>query len=144
MKKITWFILCSFVLMSVGCSYDAAYSSYSLTQSMIAQSAGPIVEFHENGQLKAVGNPMVALMGMQMKPPKDAWEYLFDFLKFATPFAAIYGVVGAMSTNLNPGNSTNVTGEGNFVGNTASGPASWASPVTTTTTTTMGAASPIE
>lgn len=144
MKKIAWFILCSFVLMSVGCSYDKAYQTYSAAQSDIAKAAGPIVEFHPDGKLKAVGNPMVAMMGMQMKAPKDAWEYLFDFLKFATPFAAIYGVVGAMSTNLGSGSTTNVSGEGNFVGNTASGPASWASPITTTTTTTMGAASPIE
>ena len=143
MKKFAvWVVMCSFLLMTfTGCSYKEAYGTYARAQADIAAAAGPVVSFHENGQLASVGNPMIAMAMMNMKAPKDGWESFFDFLKFATPFAAIYGVVGALSTNLGSGQTTNVQGNSNFVGNTAGpagGASSWASPVTTTTTEISG------
>lgn len=140
MRRIAaWITICSFLLMSFGCAYNEAYGTYAKAQSDMATAAGPTVTFHPNGQLASVGNPMISMAMMQMKAPKDGWEAFFDFLKFATPFAAIYGVVGAMSTNLGAGNTTNVQGNSNLVGNTAGSAgtaSSWASPVTTTTTET--------
>lgn len=134
MKKITYLVLCSFLLMT-GCAYEQAYTQYSLAQSMMAQAAGPMVEFHPDGKLKSVGNPMIAMAMMNMKEPKDGWTQFFDWLKVATPFAAIYGIVGAMSSSTH-GNTTNVSGGGNYVGNTAGNQAQWASPTTTTITET--------
>lgn len=143
MKKFAvWITMCSFLLMTfTGCAYNEAYGTYAKAQSDMATAAGPTVSFHPNGQLASVGNPMVAMAMMNMKAPKDGWESFFDFLKFATPFAAIYGIVGAMSTNLGGGTTTNVSGNSNLVGNTAGsagGTSSWASPVTTTTTEISG------
>jgi hypothetical protein len=135
MKKITWMMLCSF-LLTTGCAYDSAYRDYSLAQANMAQAVGPIVSFHPDGKLASVGNPMLAMAMMNMKEPKDGWTQFFEFLKFATPFAAIYGIVGAMSANLGSGSTTNVSGGGNFVGNTTGSNATWASPPITTTTTT--------
>ena len=140
MKRFAvWITLCAFLLTPLGCAYESAYREYSLAQSSMAASAGPLVSFHPDGKLAVVGNPMIPMAMMNMKEPKDGWTQFFDWLKFATPFAAIYGVVGAISSNLNPGNTTNVTGNSNLTGNTAGtagGASSWASPVTTTTTTT--------
>lgn len=141
MKKFAaWIVMCSFLLMTfTGCAYNESYGRYAEAQSNMATAAGPIVSFHENGALASVGNPMVAMAMMNMKPPRDGWESFFDFLKFATPFAAMYGLAGALSTNLGAGGSTtNITGNSNLTGNTAGAAgaaSSWASPVTTTTTT---------
>jgi hypothetical protein len=121
-----------------GCAYEQAYVKYAQSQAEMARAAGPIVTFHPDGKLASVGNPMVAMAMMNMKEPKDGWTSFFDWLKFATPFAAIWGL-GASLANSGHGNTTNVSGSGNLTGN-AAGPAggasSWASPVTTTTTTT--------
>ena len=139
MKKFAvWIILCTFLTMTfTGCAHVETYGHYATAQSTMATAAGPTVTFHPNGQLASVGNPMIAMAMMQMKAPKDAWESFFDFLKFATPFAAIWGVAGAITSGTH-GNTTNVTGSGNLTGNyagPAGGASSWASPVTTTTTT---------
>lgn len=137
MKKLTYLILACFFLSINSCAYESAYREYAVAQSNIAQAAGPIVSFHTNGQLASVGNPMIAMAMMNMKEPKDGWTQFFDWLKLATPFAAIYGIVGAMS-NVSQGSTTNVQGNSNLVGNTAGpagGASSWASPVTTTTIT---------
>ena len=146
-KFAVWIVLCSFLTMTfTGCAYEKSYLQYAAAQSSMASSAGPTVTFHPNGQLASVGNPMIAMAMMQMKAPKDAWEALFDFLKFATPFAAIWGVAGAITSG-HHGTTTNVSGEGNLVGNTAGpagGASSWASPVTTTTTTTEVVGLPVE
>ena len=134
MKKTTWLILFTFILMTTGCAYEKAYQSYTNAQAEIAKNSGPLIELHTNGQLKSVGNPMLAMMGMQMKAPRSDWDGFWDVLKVAIPLGAIWGIVGTMSTNLGSGSTTNVSGGGNFVGNTAGDNASWASPVTTTTT----------
>jgi hypothetical protein len=135
MKFAVSIILCFFLLP--GCAYQEAYRQYAVSQAEMANAAGPIVSFHQNGALASVGNPMIAMAMMQMKEPKDGWTQFFDWLKFATPFGAMYGIVGAMA-NAAQGHTTNVTGNSNLTGNTAgpSGAASsWASPVTTTTVT---------
>ena len=137
MKTLTYLVICSSLLMSfVGCAYEQAYTQYSLSQAAIAQASGPIVTFHPNGQLASVGNPMIPLIGMQMRGPKSDWDGFWDVLKTAVPFGAIWGIVGAMST-ANHGTTTNVSGTGNFTGNTAGGTSQWASPVTTTTTNNL-------
>ena len=136
MRRLTYLIIFTFLCGSLsGCAtYESSYAAYSVAQSMIAQSSGPIVTFHPNGQLASVGNPMVPLIGMQMAKPRSDWDGFWDVLKTAVPYGAIFGIVGAMST-ANHGATTTVSGEGNFVGNTASGGTSWASPPTTNNTT---------
>jgi len=99
----------------------------------MATASGPLVEFDDNGKIKSIGNPMLAMAMINMKPPKSEAAEFFDWLKVATPFGAIWGIVGAMST-ANHGATTNVSGGGNFVGNTTGNSATWASPPTTTTT----------
>jgi len=141
MKKFaTWIILWSFLTMTTftGCAYNEAYGTYAKAQSEMAVAAGPTVTFHPNGQLASVGNPMVAMAMMNMKEPKDGWTSFFDWLKFATPFGALWGVAGAIAS-ASHGPTTNVQGNSNLVGNTAGAAgtsSSWASPVTTTTTST--------
>ena len=133
----SWITICAFLLMTTSCAYDQAYLQYAKAQTDMATAAGPTVTFHPNGQLASVGNPMIAMAMMNMKEPKDGWSQFFDFLKFATPFAAIWGVAGAITSGTH-GNTTNVSGTGNLTGNSAGpagGASSWASPVTTTTTT---------
>jgi len=135
MKAITWIILSSFLLMSGCATYESAYSSYSVAQSMIAQSSGPIVTFHPNGQLASVGNPMIPLIGMQMAKPKSDWDGFWDVLKVAVPFAAIGWGISSLA-NVNHGNTSNTTVGG--ANNTSSGGSILSSPPTTTTTTTSG------
>ncbi len=137
MKKIIAFVL--LFPMLTGCAYESAYSSYALSQSMIAQATAPIVTFHSNGQLASVGNPMTPLIGMQMKGPKSDWDGFWDVLRMAVPFAAIGWAVNSMA-NVNHGNTSNTTvgGANNLVGNTSSGGSILSSPPTTTTTTTSG------
>ena len=134
MKKITWFVLCSFLLMTTNCAYDVAYRDYATAQANIAASAGPLVTFHPGGGVAAIGNPMVAMAMMNMKEPKDGWTQFFHWLEMATPFGAMFGIVGALA-NMSKGNTTTVSGGGNFVGNTTGNSATWASPPTTNTTT---------
>jgi hypothetical protein len=115
MKKL---LLLSFlgVLCFSGCAYDRAYMYYSNAQADIAKASGPMITFHENGGIKEIGNPMLAMAMMQMKSPKSEAAEFFDWLKMATPFGAIWGIVGAMST-ANHGATTNVSGSGNVTGN---------------------------
>ena len=126
-----------------GCMYDKAYRDYAVAQSAIAQAAGPLVTFHPDGKLASVGNPMTAMAMMNMKEPKDGWTQFFHWLEMATPFGAIWGIVGSLA-NFNKGNSTNVSGTGNYTGNTTSGGAVFGSPPTTTTTTTTTTSVPVE
>ena len=133
MKKIAWIVLIPFLLMT-GCSYESTYRDYTLAQSKVAMMSGPLIELYEDGKIKSIGNPMVALVGLQMKPPKDAWEYLFDFLKAVGPFGVMWGIVGSMASGIH-GAVTNVNGQGNYTGNTSGNQAQMGSPTTTTTTT---------
>ena len=135
MRRLTYLIIFTFLCGSLsGCAYENAYRAYAVAQSTMATASGPLVEFDDNGKIKSIGNPMLAMAMVQMKPPKSEAAEFFDWLKLATPFGAIWGIVGAMST-ANRGATTTVSGEGNFVGNTASGGTSWASPPTTNNTT---------
>jgi hypothetical protein len=139
-KFAVWIILCAFLTMTTlgGCAYEQAYGAYAKSMSDMAASSGALIKLGPDGRVIEVGNPMVGVAMMQMQAPKDGWTQFFDFLKFATPFAAIWGVAGALSSNIPQGSTTNVTGNSNLTGNTAGpagGASSWASPVTTTTTT---------
>lgn len=126
------------VLLAQGCSYEQAYIKYAESQASMAASAGPLFKqsLTPDGKVASfeVGNPMVPMAMMQMKPPKSEWESLTEWLKMATPFAAIWGIVGSIGGGTS--NSTNVSGSGNLVGNQAGNQSQWASPTTTTTTTT--------
>ena len=141
MKKFAvWITLWCFLTMTSlsGCAYEQAYQSYATAQSNMAAASGALIRMTPDGKVTEIGNPMIAMAMIQMQAPKDGWTQFFDFLKFATPFAAIWGVAGALSSGVK-GNTTNVSGNSNLVGNTAGpagGASSWASPVTTTTTTT--------
>jgi hypothetical protein len=132
MKLMTW-VLLSFFLFTAGCSYETTYRDYALAQGKVAMMSGPLIELYEDGKIKSIGNPMVALVGLQMKPPKDAWEYLFDFLKTVGPFGVMWGIVGSMASGIH-GNQTNVSGQGNYTGNTSGNQTQMGSPTTTTTT----------
>lgn len=136
--KLMLVVMITLPLMT-GCAYEQAYIQYANAQAAMAQASGPLFKqtLTPDGKVASfeVGNPMVPMAMMQMKQPKSEWESFFDFLKFATPFAAIWGVAGALS-NSNHGNTTNVSGNSNAVGNTAGQSGLFASPVTTTTTTT--------
>jgi hypothetical protein len=137
MKRFAiWIILCSFLTMTTigGCAYDKAYQSYATAQSNMAVASSALVKLGPDGKVTEIGNPMVGLAMIQMQAPKDGWTQFFDFLKFATPFAAIYGVVGAMTAGVH-GNNTNVSGQGNYTGNTMGSTGLMGSPTTTTTTT---------
>lgn len=136
MKKITWCLLISFTLMTLGCTYAENYRAYAVAQSSMAAASGPLVEFGCDGKIKSIGNPMMAYAMLSMKPPKDAWEYAFDALKIIAPFGFIWGIVGSMA-NMNQGTTTNVSGSGNYTGNTGGSGSLWNSPTTTTTTTTL-------
>ena len=121
-------------LLMLGCSYQENYRAYAVAQSSMSMAQGPLIEFHENGQLKSVSNPMTAMAQMQMQAPKSETDAFFSWLTAATPFGAIFGIVGAMTNGLR-GNTTNVNGQGNYTGNIGGNQAQMGSPTTTTTTT---------
>ena len=134
MKVMAWISLCGFLLALNACSYAENYKAYSIAQTSMAMAQGPLIEFHENGQLKSVSNPMTAMAQMQMQAPKSETDAFFSWLTAATPFGAIFGIVGAMTNGLR-GNTTNVNGQGNYTGNVGGNQAQMGSPTTTTTTT---------
>ena len=137
MKKFaTWIILWVFLTMTTlsGCAYEQAYQSYATAQASMAASSGALVKMTPDGKVTEIGNPMIAMAMMNMKEPKDGWTQFFDFLKFATPFAAIWGVAGAITSGSH-GATTNVSGQGNYTGNTMGSKGLMGSPTTTTTTT---------
>ena len=141
MKKFAiWITLWCFLAMTTlsGCAYEKAYQAYATAQSNMAASSGALVKMTPDGKVTEIGNPMLAMAMISMKPPQSEVAEFFEWLKVATPFGALWGIVGAMSNGIK-GNTTTVSGNSNLVGNTA-GPAgaasSWASPVTTTTTET--------
>ena len=135
MRRLSCLIIFTFLCGSLsGCAYENAYRAYAVAQSTMATASGPLVEFDCNGKIKSIGNPMLAMAMVQMKPPKSEAAEFFDWLKLATPFGAIWGIVGAMST-ANRGATTTVSGSDNFVGNTTGSNANWASPPTTNNTT---------
>jgi len=119
---------------AAGCAYENSYKAYAVAQTSMAMAQGPLIEFHENGQLKSVSNPMTAMAQMQMKPPSSEADAFFSWLTAATPFGAIFGIVGAMTNGLR-GSTTNVNGQGNYTGNVGGNSAQMGSPTTTTTTT---------
>ena len=135
MKLITWLILGSFLITGPGCAYTETYREYALAQSKMSAMSGPLVEFHENGTVKSIGNPMLQMAMISMKPPKDAWESFFDFLKTVGPFGVMWGIVGSMTSGIR-GDVTNVNGQGNYTGNTSGNQTQMGSPTTTTTTIT--------
>ena len=135
MKKIALVILIMFTSMIIGCSYQENYRAYAVAQSSMAMAQGPLVELYPDGKIKSIGNPMTAMAQMQMKPPTSEADSFFSWLTSATPFGAIFGIVGAMTNGLR-GNTTNVNGQGNYTGNTSGNQAQMGSPTTTTTTTT--------
>jgi hypothetical protein len=133
-------ILVLVLIMSLGvsgCAYEKAYISYAESQATMAKAAGPLFKqsLTPDGRVASfeVGNPLTAMAMMQMKAPKSEWESLVEWMKMATPFAAIWGIVGSIGGGTH--NSTSVSGTGNFVGNQAGNQSQWASPTTTTTTT---------
>jgi hypothetical protein len=134
MKKLSWIILGSFTVLSLGCSYQENYRAYAVAQSSMAMAQGPLIEFHENGTLKSIGNPMMQMAQISMKPPTSESDAFFSWLTAATPFGAIFGLVGAMTNGLR-GSTTNVNGQGNYTGNTSGNQTQMGSPTTTTTTT---------
>jgi hypothetical protein len=133
MKKIAWLILLVFVSGALGCSYAENYKAYSVAQASMAMAQGPLIEFHENGALKSIGNPMMQMAQISMKPPTSEADAFFSWLTAATPFGAIFGLVGAMTNGLR-GNTTNINGQGNYTGNTSGNQTQMGSPTTTTTT----------
>ena len=134
MKTTTWVILGLFTVMSFGCSYQENYRAYAVAQSSMSMAQGPLVELYPDGKLKSIGNPMTAMAQMQMQAPKSETDAFFSWLTAATPFGAIFGIVGAMTNGLR-GNTTNVNGQGNYTGNVGGNSAQMGSPTTTTTTT---------
>jgi hypothetical protein len=137
---ITLLLLVAVLALTSGCAYESTYREYAMSQAKMAAMTGPLIELYEDGRLKSVGNPLVPVAMMQMRAPVSEAETFFNWLKMATPFGAIWGIVGAMSSGLH-GDTTNVSGTGNLTGNTSGNQGTWASPptTTTTTTTTMGA-----
>jgi hypothetical protein len=119
--------------MSFGCAYESAYREYATAQATMATAAGPLVTLHPDGRLASLGNPMIPMAMMQMKAPKSEWESLVEWMKFATPFAAIWGIVGSIGGG---GTTTNVNGQGNYTGNAMGNQGLMGSPTTTTTTVT--------
>jgi hypothetical protein len=135
MKSMAWIILGSFFLALNACTYSENYKAYSVAQASMAMAQGPLIEFYENGTVKSIGNPMMQMAQISMKPPTSEADAFFSWLTAATPFGAIFGLVGAMTNGLR-GNTTNVNGQGNYTGNTSGNQAQMGSPTTTTTTTT--------
>ena len=133
MKTISWIALLV-SLLPIGCSYQENYRAYAVAQSSMSMAQGPLVELYPDGKLKSIGNPMTAMAQMQMAAPKSETEAFFSWLTAATPFGAIFGIVGAMTNGLR-GNTTNVNGQGNYTGNVGGNSAQMGSPTTTTTTT---------
>lgn len=134
MKKFAvWITACAFLLMASGCTYKEAYVKYAEAQATMAQAAGPLVTLHPNGTLASLGNPMVPMAMMQMKPPKSEAEAFFDWLKMATPFAAMWGLAGTITSGSH-GTTTNVSGTGNYTGNAMGNQGLMGSPTTTTVT----------
>jgi hypothetical protein len=127
------------VILVQGCAYEQAYIKYAEAQAKMAASSGPMFKqtLTPDGKVSSfeVGNPLVSMAMMQMKAPKSEWESITEWMKMATPFAAIWGIVGSIGGGTS--SSTNVSGSGNLVGNQAGNQSQWASPTTTTTTTTM-------
>ena len=121
-------------LLMLGCSYQENYRAYAVAQSSMSMAQGPLVELYPDGKLKSIGNPMTAMAQMQMQAPKSETDAFFSWLTAATPFGAIFGIVGAMTNGLR-GNTTNVNGQGNYTGNVGGNSAQMGSPTTTTTTT---------
>lgn len=133
MKRLV--ILTAAVCLLSGCAYQEAYKQYAVAQSQIATAAGPLVTFHPTGQVASIGNPMTAMAMMNMKAPRSEWEVFMDTIRAAVPFAAIWGTaMGGFDAAKSIGQGTTITGDGNFMGNTAgnSSPSQWASPTTTT------------
>ena len=135
MKRL--FGLMAVLVMASGCAYESTYREYAMSQAKMAAMTGPLIELHENGTLKSVGNPLVPVAMMQMRAPVSEAETFFNWLKMATPFGAIWGIVGAMGSNGSSGPTTNVSGTGNYTGNQVGGAGTFGSPPTTITTTTI-------
>ena len=125
--------ICSLLLMS-GCAYQEAYREYAVAQSSMASAAGPLVRIDPtSGRVTEIGNPLLPMAMMQMKAPKSEVESIVEWMKMATPFAAIWGIVGSIGGG---GTTTNVSGQGNYTGNSMGSQGLMGSPTTTTTTVT--------
>ena len=85
---------------ATGCAYQENYRAYAVAQSSMAMAQGPLIEFHENGTVKSIGNPMMQMAQISMKPPTSEADAFFSWLTAATPFGAIFGIVGAMTNGL--------------------------------------------
>jgi hypothetical protein len=143
LSKFIVTMLLVFCLGLTNCSYKDAYVAYATSQATMAANAGPLFKqkLTPDGKVDSfeVGNPMIPMAMLSMKPPKSEWESFTDMIKGLAPWAfgawAIDGMK-AVATSVS-GHNTSVAGDSNLTGVQAGSSSPISSPVITTTETSI-------